>query len=129
MLRSLATGVLIALVLSGCAARRPAAKQTSTANVVLAKAIPGAPDVPRWLRARIWQTAESLNDPHPAQIVVRLRIRERGRTVDRVWMRGNFVCSDCSHGPTGAPSPHGHISGFTVDDSSHQTLSFSITQG
>jgi hypothetical protein len=129
MLRTLATVVLIAFVLSGCAGRHSATKQTSPTTVVLARAIPGTPNVPRWLRARTWQTAASLNDPHPAQIVVRLRIPEHGRIVDRVWMRGNFVCNHCSHGPTGTALPRGHLSGFTVDDSTHQTLSFSITRG
>jgi hypothetical protein len=127
--RTLATVVLIAFVLAGCAGRQGAATQTSPTTVVLARAIPGAPNVPRWLRARTWQTAASLNDPHPAQIVVRLRIREHGRIVDRVWMRGNFVCNDCSHGLTRTALPRGHLSGFTVDDSTHQTLSFSITRG
>jgi hypothetical protein len=92
---------------------------------VSARSIPGAPQAPRWLRVEIWRIAAGLGDPHPEKIAVTLNLKERGRTVDRVWMRGHFVCNTCVWTRT----VHPRLVGYTFDARTHDTLSASMNGG
>ena len=123
MVQVCAVVVALAILASGCG--RSVATHTGRIHALVDRTIPGAPDTPRWLRVRIWRTASGLGDANPSRIVVHRRVRDHGRVVDRVWMRGHFVCDTCSR-PPGAKAPRGHLAGFTVVDSSHQDLSFSL---
>lgn len=91
----------------------------------LDRAIPGAPNTPRWLRIRIWRAAKGLGDPTPTHIDVQLRVRQGSRLVDQIWMRGNFVCNLCSY-PDGAKPPRGRLAGLTIVDSTRRSLNFSL---
>lgn len=125
--------IAIALVATACGGSGATRTSVSGAGAGSAggqvdRAILGAPNTPRWLRIRIWRAAQGLSDPHPARIVVTLRLHERGRLVDRVWMRGNFICNACTY-PYGAKAPRGHLADFTVIDSTRRSLSFSLSPG
>jgi hypothetical protein len=119
---------LIPLIASACGTS--AAHRTSASGLParVDRPIPGAPATPRWLRVRIWRFAAGLGDARPTRIVVKLGVRQNGRLVDRVWMRGTFVCTTCSR-PYGAKAPRGHLAGFTVLDSTRRELSFSLRRG
>src|SRR5689334_15972176 len=83
------------LAAAGCGRRSGTGRRVATALPVSSAPIPGAPNVPLWLRTKIWRIAAGLGDPHPEKIAVTLNHREHGHVVDRVWMRGHFVCSTC----------------------------------
>jgi hypothetical protein len=82
--------VCVSLTLAGCG-RHATASDTIPSLPTSTAPIPGAPGVPLWLRVKIWQIATGLGDPHPEKIAVTLNLHQRGRVVDRVWMRGHFV--------------------------------------
>jgi hypothetical protein len=126
--RAVALVALIVLVVSGCGTSTATRTGTSGLPARVDQPIPGAPNIPRWLRVRIWRTAAGLGHAKPTRIVVTLRLRQNGRLVDRVWMRGSFTCNICSR-PYGAKAPHGHLAGFTVIDSTRRSLSFSLSPG
>jgi hypothetical protein len=71
---------------------------------------------------RIWSIASGLGDPHPAKIEVTLNVRQRGRTVDRVWMRGHFTCRNCIR----SGDVRARLVGYTFDARTHETLSVSL---
>jgi hypothetical protein len=121
--------IAVALVAVACGSHATTTtRQSGRAVAHVDRPVPGAPNTPRWLRIRIWDVAHGLGDPDPTKVVVRLRLHERGRVVDRVWMRGDFICTDCSYPPGGKP-PRGHVAGFTVLDTTQQGLSFSLSHG
>src|SRR5581483_2296841 len=59
--------------------------------------------------------------PAPDTIAVTLNRREHGRVVDRVWMRGDFVCATCVWTGT----VHWRVVGYTFDAKTHDTRSSS----
>jgi hypothetical protein len=71
--------------------------------------------VPLWLRRKIWRIAAGLGNPHPSTIAVTLNHHERGRVVDRVWMRGQFL-NGCDRE---------QLAGYTFDATTHTTVSAS----
>jgi hypothetical protein len=86
--------------------------------------VPTAPKAaPDWLINRTCRIARGLGDAHPNQIVIRLDVREHGRIVDRVWMRGSFTfeCPGLMIGTC-----HGALAGYTFDARTRQTVAVSL---
>jgi hypothetical protein len=125
MLRIWAT-VMALLVLSGCGALGTDRLRSDPVHTTPASmSVPGIPQgTPLWLRRHISQTALGMGDPHPSKIVVRLNVREHGRVIDRVWMRGRFSCDSCTT-RLGDMSWRGRLIGFTYDLHTHHLLSYS----
>ena len=118
--------MIVTALAAGCGGHGGSQATVSSSSANYDRPIPGAPATPKWLRVRIWRMVDGLGDPTPQKFVVRLGLREHGRTVDRVDVRGDFVCNNCSR-PPGARAPRGHIAGFTVNARTHRDLSFSLT--
>lgn len=106
---------------TGCGGQSDAGRRSSSPRPTVTAPIPGVPDVPVWLRIRIWRIAAGLGDPRPAKIAVTLNLHERGRVVDRVWMRGQFVCDTC----VWSGRTTFHLVGYTFDAATHDTISTS----
>ena len=118
-----ALAVVVCVALTGCGGHSaPPLGAAAQRPVASAAPIPGAPGVPRWLRVRIWSIASGLGDPRPDKIAVTLHRHEHGRVVDRVWMRGQFICSTCLW--TGKIA-HLRLVGYTFDAATRNTLSAS----
>jgi hypothetical protein len=52
--------------------------------------------VPQWVVGQVQNLALGLGEPNPRITIVHLNVREKGRLVDHIWMRGNFTCNFCS---------------------------------
>jgi len=51
--------------------------------------------LPSWVAANVQMLANGLGEPSPRITRVRLNVRENGRLVDHIWMRGSFTCNFC----------------------------------
>ena len=51
--------------------------------------------LPPWVKAQVQMLANGLGEPSPRITIIRLNVREKGRLVDHVWMRGSFTCNFC----------------------------------
>ena len=51
---------------------------------------------PQWVVGQVQNLALGLGEPNPRITVVHLNVRENGRLVDHIWMRGRFTCNFCS---------------------------------
>jgi hypothetical protein len=51
--------------------------------------------LPPGVAAQVQMLANGLGEPSPRITIVRLNIREKGRLVDHIWMRGSFTCNFC----------------------------------
>ena len=51
--------------------------------------------MPPWVKAQVQMLANGLGEPNPRITLVRLNVREKGRLVDHIWMRGSFTCNFC----------------------------------
>jgi len=51
--------------------------------------------LPHWVAANVQMLANGLGEPNPRITIVRLNVRENGRLVDHIWMRGSFTCNFC----------------------------------
>jgi hypothetical protein len=51
--------------------------------------------LPPWVAANVQMLANGLGEPNPRITIVRLNVRENGRLVDHIWMRGSFTCNFC----------------------------------
>jgi hypothetical protein len=127
--RRIASALICLTFLAGCGGHSSANRRTADTNTQVRPisdgAVPGAPRTPKWLRLRIWSIASGLGDPHPAKIAVTLNVEQRGRTADRVWMRGHFTCDSC----TWSGTMHARLAGYTFDAQTHQTVSVSLSGG
>ena len=78
--------------------RRSARTFCAIATASLSLAAPASAaraTLPPWVAANVQMLAMGLGEPSPRITLVRLNVREKGRLVDHIWMRGSFTCNFC----------------------------------
>ena len=63
--------------------------------LVAAPAPAARTSMPPWVKGNVQMLANGLGEPNPRITLVRLNVRENGRLVDHIWMRGSFTCNFC----------------------------------
>jgi hypothetical protein len=51
--------------------------------------------LPSWVKGNVQMLANGLGEPNPRITLIHLNVRENGRLVDHIWMRGSFTCNFC----------------------------------